>query len=284
MIYSVPWDTSNYLSGKHKLSINICLNDSRCYNHERKFTLNGDSKIYGTTLGVLLLTFDFSVIPSLGFWIELILLWLSFPLLAYIHNKVISVEPQNKVSNSLIIKQRSEMYEIYFKPSDNTLKSLYKRELCNYIVYKLTLFFNRKWTRYYYYFVMFYIPIFPILFQQTFSKHMYLWGRYGSIFLFKGQLFNSIDGIIMYGAFMMAFWFPSILYFMLFNNFNDIKELKSKFLKWSLLITKVIIGLIVFGLCIFFLIVFTIFLLPDSLFSPITFNAIYVLLCMMLLR
>lgn len=229
------------------------------------------------------MSFEFSSIPNIIFWIELFILWILFPFIAYIYNKVISKEPKNEISNNLIIKQRNEMYELYFTPSYFIIKSLYLKELYNYMVYKITLFFNRRLTRYYYYYILLYIPIFPILFPQTFSKEMYLWGRYGSLYLLRRQIFNNFDSMIFYGLFMFIFWFPSIFYLLFLNSYKDIKELKSKLLKYSLIILKIFIFLLISA---FILIVIILIgaLFPYSLYSPLLLNAIYIILCMIFLR
>lgn len=146
------------------------------------------------------------------------------------------------------------------------------------------LFYNCKWKCYYYYFVICYVPIFPMVFQQTFSSNMYLWSHWGSLYVFKGQLMNPLDAQILYCLFMIVFWFPSVLYLCLFNNYNDLKDLTSLPLKISLWIVKVIVLLSVVISSLVLIIVFTTSLFPDSLYSPLLYNPIYVLLCIIILK
>lgn len=179
---------------------------------------------------------------------------------------------------------RSTILTDHFQPPKYILKYNYLKELCNFLTYRMILFYNCKWKCYYYYYVISYVPIFPIIFQQTFKSNMYLWSHWGTMYILKGQLMNPLDAQILYCLFMIAFWFPSVLYLCLFNNYHDLKELTSLPLKISLWIVKVCVLSLVVVSSLLLMILFTMALFPDSLYSPLLYNTLYVLLCIIILK
>lgn len=150
------------------------------------------------------------------------------------------------------------------------------KEMLNYIIYRSLIFYNTKSLLYYFYYLLMYIPFGPILFEDLNDEYGYVWGRFGTYFIYKRILSGVIDSNA-WGTFLATcIYIPSLFYLLFCNNKNDLNSISNSIVRFMFKVAKYV-------MLILFLIGFMMFCIrmgmaafPWSLISPIVWNGIYV--------